>query len=98
MRWQGSHWNRRPARKRHWEHLLNVMLHRSSVEFLPGRLENVRPLLHIPGLLENALVAVALQAAEYVMVLIGQKSIKAVEMFEGLHAADWPSLCLKQST
>jgi hypothetical protein len=32
---------------------------------LTGRLENVRPLLHVPGLLENALVAVALQAAEY---------------------------------
>ena len=36
-------------------------------------LENVRPLLHVPGLLENALVAVALQAAEYVAVLVGQE-------------------------
>ena len=55
---------------------LNVMLHRLSVKFLPGRLENVRPLLHVPGLLENALVAVALQATEYVAVpyvLVGQE-------------------------
>ena len=77
---------------------LNVMLHRLSVKFLPGRLGNVRLLLHVPGLLENALVAVALQAAEYATVLVGQKSIKAVEMFEGLHAADWPPLCPKRST
>ena len=74
------------------------MLHQSSVEILLGHLENARPLLHVPGLLKNALVAVALQAAEYAAVLVGQKSIKAVEMFEGLHAADWPSLCPKRST
>ena len=54
----------------------NMSLHQLSVEFLlklPGRLGNVRPLLHVPGLLENALVAVALQAAEYVAVLVGQE-------------------------
>ena len=52
------------------------MLHQSSVEILLGHLENARPLLHVPGLLENALVAVALQAAEYVAVpyvLVGQE-------------------------
>ena len=72
------------------------MLHQSSVEILLGHLENARPLLHVPGLLENALVAVAIQAAEYAAVLIGQDIHQSRDVRGP--SADWPSLCLKRST